>query len=107
MGQMKLANHDLYIDTEVVFVTQNFDHPAKWILRRGRPVRDFYFDHHVFQIFWINRVRFLTQNPMWSSFDGQLGWMRSFVLFGTVVFRNFLTRRDMDFLRNLSVNRGY
>ncbi len=50
MRQMMLADHDLDVHTEIVFVAENLDHSPAWILRRRRPVGDFDIDHDIFQV---------------------------------------------------------
>jgi hypothetical protein len=42
VGQVKLADHDLDVDSEVVFFAENFDDAAARLLRGARPVGDFY-----------------------------------------------------------------
>src|ERR1017187_904087 len=42
MGQVKLADHDLDVDSEVVFFAEKFDHAAARFLRGAWPVGDFH-----------------------------------------------------------------
>ena len=50
VGQVKLADHDLDVDSEVVFFAENFDHAAAGLLRGAWPVGDFYVYYYAFQI---------------------------------------------------------
>ena len=50
MRQVVLADDDLDIDAEVVFVAENLDHAAARILRRGWPVGDLDIHHQAFQV---------------------------------------------------------
>ena len=50
VGQVKLADHDLDIDSKVVFFAENFDHAAARLLRGAGPVGDFHVDYCAFQI---------------------------------------------------------
>jgi hypothetical protein len=47
---VKLADHDLDVDAEIVFFAENFDDAAARILRGAGPVGDFYIDDYAFQI---------------------------------------------------------
>ena len=42
VGQVKFADHDLDVDSEVVFFAENFDDAAARLLRGAGPVGDFY-----------------------------------------------------------------
>ena len=46
MWQVVLADNDLNVNPEVVFVSENFDHTSARTLCRGRPVGDLYIHHH-------------------------------------------------------------
>ena len=50
MGQVKLADHDLDVDSEIVFFAENFDDAAPRILRGAGPVGDFHVDDYAFEI---------------------------------------------------------
>ena len=50
MRQMELADDDLDIDAEVVFVAEDFDHAPARIFGRRRPVGDLDLDDHVLQV---------------------------------------------------------
>ena len=50
VGEVKLADHDFDVDSEVVFFAQNLDHAAARLLRGAWPVGDFYVDDYAFQI---------------------------------------------------------
>ena len=50
MGQVKLADHDLDVDAEIVFFAEDFDDAAARLLRGGGPVGDFHVDYHAFEI---------------------------------------------------------
>ncbi len=45
-----LADDDLDIDAEIVFVAEDLHHSALGILRRRRPIGDFYIDGDAFEI---------------------------------------------------------
>ena len=47
---MVLADDHLHIDAEIVFIAQDFRHPAARALRGRRPLDDFHLHHHVLQI---------------------------------------------------------
>src|ERR1019366_7699657 len=46
VGQVKLADHDLDIDAEVVFFAEDLDYAATRVLRGSWPVADFHVDYH-------------------------------------------------------------
>ena len=48
VGQVKLADHDLDVDSEVVFFAENFDDAAARLLRGAWPVGDFHVDYYAF-----------------------------------------------------------
>ena len=48
VGQVKLADHDLYIDSEVVFFAEDFDDAAARLLRGAWPVGDFHVYDYAF-----------------------------------------------------------
>ena len=50
MRQVKFADHDFDIDSEIIFLAENFDYAAARILRGAGPVGDFYINDHAFQI---------------------------------------------------------
>ncbi len=50
MRNMELVDDDLDVDTEIVFVTEDLDHAAPWILRGGGPFRDLDIDDYTFEI---------------------------------------------------------
>src|SRR5664279_5093458 len=50
VGDMKLADHDLDVDSEVGFFTENFDDAAARLLCGAWPVGDFYVDDYAFEI---------------------------------------------------------
>ncbi len=50
MRQMVLADDDLDIDAEIVFVAEYLDHAAARILRGRRPIGDLHIDHQAFQV---------------------------------------------------------
>src|SRR5450432_2196315 len=95
---MKFANDDFDVHTKVVFVTQDFYHPATRVLGRGGPVGDFDVDDHAFEIFPGGAAGSLrTENSMDAFF---LPWL----LIGNLLLWIFHARRDDDFLRDLLVN---
>ena len=49
MRQMKLADGDFNIDSEVILPPENLNHTAPRILRGRGPVRDFNVHHHTFE----------------------------------------------------------
>ena len=51
VGQVVLANDDLDIDAEIVFVAEDFDDAAARIFGCGGPVGDFAIDDQAFEIF--------------------------------------------------------
>ena len=62
---MVLADHDLDVGAEIVFVTQNLHYPPAWILRGRRPVCDLDVHHNIFQIVPGNTTRrFLAQHAV-------------------------------------------
>ncbi len=57
-----LADHDLDVRAEIVFVAQNLDHAPARILGGRGPVGDLDVDHHVFQVVPVGAARgFLAQ----------------------------------------------
>jgi len=50
MGQMKFANDDFHIDTEIIFIAQDLNHSSPRILGGRRPVGDFDIHNHAFEI---------------------------------------------------------
>ena len=50
MRQVMLADHDLDVRAEIVFVAQNLHHAPARILRGRRPVGDLNVHHNIFQI---------------------------------------------------------
>ena len=68
MRQMMLADHDLDVDAEIVFVAQNLHHPPARVLRGRRPVGDLDIHHDVFQVIpGCAPRRFLPQHAMRTS----------------------------------------
>jgi hypothetical protein len=69
MGQVKLANHDFDVDSEIIFLAENLDHAATRILRGTRPVGDLHIDDHAFQILPVGMHRgFLAYHPVAGFF---------------------------------------
>ena len=62
--QVELADDDLDIDAEIVFVAENLDHPAAGILRRRRPVGDLHFHDHAFQVAPLVAASLLAENAI-------------------------------------------
>src|SRR5208337_4263300 len=60
MRQMVLADNNLDIHAEVVFVTQNLDNAPLWIVGRRWPRRNFDIDYHPFELFPLPAMRFLA-----------------------------------------------
>src|SRR5438128_10768094 len=48
--QVEFADYDFYVHPKIIRITENFDHAAAWILRRGGPVSDFDVHDHVLEI---------------------------------------------------------
>ena len=57
---MVLANDDLDIDAEIVFVAKNLDDAPLGIVRGRRPARDLDIDYHSFEIVPFPAMRFLA-----------------------------------------------
>ena len=58
VGQVVLADDDLNIDAEVVFVAEDFDKAATGILRGGGPAGDLAIDDETFQVFPVTAAGF-------------------------------------------------
>ena len=70
MRQMKLANSDFNIDSEVILPAKNFNDPALRILCRRRPVGDFDVDDYPFKIVPICLLRsFIAQHAVNGLFS--------------------------------------
>src|SRR5438094_3038470 len=50
VGQVKLANHDFDVHSEIVFLAQYFDHAPAGTLRGGRPVGNLDVDHYAVEV---------------------------------------------------------
>src|SRR5208337_4233847 len=48
VGQVKLADHDLDVDSEIVFFAEDFYNAAARLLRRAGPVGDFHVNDYAF-----------------------------------------------------------
>ncbi len=64
MRQVVLADDDLDVDAEIIFIAENLDHSAARILRRRRPLRDLDLDNHAFQV-----IPFLLGAPLSPAHD--------------------------------------
>src|ERR1019366_2140811 len=106
VGQVKLADHDLDIDAEVVFFAECFDYAATRVLRGAWPVGDFHVDDYAFQIPRIGvNCGFVADDAVDSSLvgarrphDSRRG-RRRYIL-GRVLH----SRRNDDFLGNFFVD---
>ena len=65
MRQVVLADHDLDVHAEIVFVAQNLDHPPARVLRGRGPVGDLDVHHNIFQVVPVGAPRrFLAQHAV-------------------------------------------
>src|ERR1017187_7596265 len=60
MRQMMLANDDLDVHSEVVFVTEDLYDATLGIIRWRWPRRNLHIDHHSFEVFPLPAMRFLA-----------------------------------------------
>src|SRR3954471_23587176 len=102
MGQAILADDDFYVNPEIIFVSEDLDDPAAWILGCGWPVGDFYIYDYVFQVFPVAACGFISQHPV-AGFPLRL--FRLWLSGIRCVRRGFhrgvlLTFWDYDLLRN-------
>ena len=98
MGQVKLPDHDLDVDSEVGFLAKNFDNAAARILCGGRPLRNFHVDNHAFEILPVGvYFGFVANDPVGGLF------LCVGLLIGRL--RDFHSRWDDDFLIHFFVDR--
>src|SRR5882762_11316086 len=65
VGQVKLADHDLDVDSEVAFFAEDFYNAATGLLRGAWPVGDFYVYYYAFQILRIGvDFGFVADHPV-------------------------------------------
>src|SRR5208337_4265432 len=77
MGQVKLADHDLDVDSEVVFFAENFDDASARILRGAGPVGDFHVDYYALEILPVGVdcgfVAYYTIDRLFAGGDSRRG----------------------------------
>ena len=65
VGEVELADNDLHVHPEIIFITYDLDDPAAWGLGGGRPIGDLNIDDYIFQIVPAIATRsLLAQHPM-------------------------------------------
>ena len=100
--QVKLADRNFDVDTEVVLVAEDFNDASARILRGSRPVGDFDVDGYALEIVPFGAVRSFVAK---HSVDGFMVFLLSFLSarcgFG---FRILHSSRDHDVHRDLAVN---
>ena len=78
MRQVKLADDDLDVDAEVVFVAENFEDAAARVLGRRGPVGDLDFDDYTFEVGPFATTRFGAEDAILLSHPlakpGRAGW---------------------------------
>src|SRR6478672_5944560 len=98
---MVLADHDFNIQAEIIFVAQNLDDTAAWIVRGGRPISNLDVNHNIFQVVWPGALCLFTQHPMRALLR----------LFSLGVFTGFFGKLksgwDDDFLCDLLIDRSH
>src|SRR6202790_1000096 len=73
MGQMKFADRDFNVDSEIVLPAENFNDPSSRILRGSGPVGNFNIDDYAFEIVPLRRPSgFVTQHAV----NGLFLWRR-------------------------------
>ena len=60
VGQVKLADHDFDVDSEIAFLAEDFDDASAGLLRSAGPVGDFYVDDEAVEIVVEILVEILT-----------------------------------------------
>ncbi len=75
--QVELADHDFDIDAEIVFVAEDFDDTAARIAGGGRPVSDFDFDDHAFEVSEVVTGGFRAEDAISGLFAGRFLSLRS------------------------------
>src|ERR1700690_2190096 len=105
---MMLADHDLHVRPEIVFVTQDFDHSSAGVLRRRGPVGDLDIHYDVLQVGAIRAPRhFLSQHAIWTlpSRSTAASGLGAFILNVSCRFLRILhARRYHDLLRDLLID---
>ncbi len=64
MRQVELADDDLDVHAEVVFVAENLDHAAARILGRRGPVGDLHIHHQAFEIVPLAAARLFAEDAI-------------------------------------------
>src|SRR5207244_4482081 len=68
VGDVEFPDHDLHVDAEVAFISQNLDYAATRILSTSRPIGDLHIHDHVFQIVPFRPRRgFIPEHAMQAS----------------------------------------
>ncbi len=115
MRQVVLADDDLDIDAEVVFIAENFDHSPARILGSGGPVGDLDVDYQAFEVSPLAAAGFVAQDAI--ALGGALGACLGFCVLAAAFCWSFRfsggfscghlhSARDDDVLSDLLVHGG-
>ena len=74
MGQMVLADDDLNVNAEIVFIAEDLDNAAPGILGGRRPADDLAIDNEAFQILPWTAAGFSADDAIDLQAAGGFGW---------------------------------